>query len=174
MLSSVCRSTVIKLRRNKSSVPTARRSSATTLIRKLQLEAPKMIASSSASKKLPRYFSIPSSAVNLTLLMNMPMSSLPPRSNSKKANIISCGATFSNPKADSPASSLYPNSGMRTVIKTTSTHSTTSSTTLIHGALSNTRMRMFLMTMRTVIKSATWNEKITTPVRRRRPRTLLV
>jgi hypothetical protein len=174
MQSSVYQSTAIKPPKNKLSVPTARRFSAITLIRRPQREALKMIASLSASKRLPRSFSIPSSAVNLTPSTNMPMSSLLPRSNSKRANITSYGATFSNLKAGFPASNLYPNSGMRTATRTMSTHSTTSSITLIHGAPSSIRMRMFLMTMRTVIRSATWSERTTTPARRRRPRILLV
>ena len=174
MPSSVYQSTATKPPKNKSSVPTARRFSAITLIRRLRLEALRMIASSSVSKRLLKFFSIPSSVVNLTLSMNMPMLSLPPRSNSKRANTTSCGATFSNPRAVSPVSSLYPSLEMRTATRRMLTLSTTSSTTLIHGALSSTRMRMFLMTMRTVIRSATWSERITMPARRRRPRILLV
>jgi hypothetical protein len=80
--SSVSASTATRLPPNKSSAPTARRSSVTIPTRRrLPARATKTTASSSVFRKLLRSFLTPPSVVNTIPAMRTPTSSHPPRSN---------------------------------------------------------------------------------------------
>ena len=174
MLFSVFRNTATRLLRSRSNVLIARRSSGIIPTRRPQQETLKTIVFLSASKKPQTFSWTLLSASNSIPSMNMRMLSPRARRKPRVPNSTVYGARFFKQKDDSPKYNQFPSSARRTAAKTTSTLSTTSSTTSIHGVHLNIKMRMFLMTMKVVIRSDTQSERTTMPARRRRPRILPV